>query len=115
MKRFLLVRGLSLAVVVLVMFLIAASQAGISYSVEMGPLRKFGLFDSNASQTIVTALYPLRIVFLLLLVMLWALNCKHALWPTIIVANSYFTLALLVDVISLLGSLAPCTRRRRRC
>jgi hypothetical protein len=105
MKRFFRARGLSLAVVVLVMFLIAASQAGISYSVEMGPLRKLGLFESNATRTIVAGLYSLRIVLLLLLVMLWALNRKHALFRTIIFTNIYFTLGLLVDVISLMGVL----------
>jgi hypothetical protein len=35
MMQFVRVRGFSLAVVVLVMFLIAVSQAGISYSVEL--------------------------------------------------------------------------------
>jgi hypothetical protein len=105
MKRFFRERGLSLANVVLVMFLITASQAGISYTVEMGPLRKLGLFESNASRTIEAGLYSLRIVLLLLLATLWALNRKHALFRTIIFANIYFTLGLLVDVISLMGVL----------
>ena len=39
MMRFLRARGLSLAIVVLVMFLISALQAGISYSVEQAPCR----------------------------------------------------------------------------
>ena len=50
-------------------------------------------------------LYALRIALLLLLVMLWALNRKRALFRTIIVANTYFTLALIADVISLMGVL----------
>jgi hypothetical protein len=87
------------------MFLVAASQAGISYSVAMGPLRKLGLFESNASRIIVAGLYTLRIAILLVLATLWALNHKRALFGTIIVANGYFTLGLLVDVISLMGVL----------
>jgi hypothetical protein len=50
-------------------------------------------------------LYSVRIAFLLLLSMLWALNRKRALFRTIIVANACFTLALLADVISLMGVL----------
>jgi hypothetical protein len=99
MMRFLRARGLSLAVVVLVMFLIAALQAGISYSVGQGPLRRF---ESGAFRLLVAGLYALRIALLLLLVMLWGLNRKRALFRTIIAANIYFTLGLLLDVIALL-------------
>jgi hypothetical protein len=41
MMLFLRARGLSLAGVVQVMFLVALSQAEISYSVELGPFQKF--------------------------------------------------------------------------
>jgi hypothetical protein len=51
---------------------------------------------------IAAVLYELRIAFLLLLATLWALNRKRALFRTIIAANIYFTLALLVDVIALM-------------
>ena len=99
MILFLRARGHSLAVVVLVMFLIAVLQAGISYSVGQGPLRKF---ESTAFLVLAAGLYALRIALLVLLVLLWALNRKRALFRTIIAANAYFTLALLLDVISLL-------------
>jgi uncharacterized membrane protein len=89
----------SLAVVVLVMFLIALLQAGISYSVGQGPLRKF---EFTAFLMLAAALYTIRIALLLLLVLLWVLNRKRALFRTIIAANVYFTVALLLDVISLL-------------
>jgi hypothetical protein len=102
MVHFLRARGSSLAVVVLVMFLITALQGGIFYSVELGPLRKL---ESTALRTIATGLYALRIALLLLLAMLWALNRKRALFRTIIAANTYFTLALLVDVIALMAVL----------
>jgi len=99
MMRLLRARGLSLTVVVLVMFLVAALQAGISYSVGQGPLRKF---ESALFVMFVARLYALRVALLLLLIMLWALNRKRALFRTIIAANTYFTLGLLLDVVSLL-------------
>ena len=99
MMLFLRVRGRSEAIVVLVMFLIAVLQAGISYSVGQGPLRRL---HSSAFLLLAAALYAIRIALLLLLAMLWVLNRKHALLWTIIAANVYFTLALLFDVIALL-------------
>jgi hypothetical protein len=103
MMFFLRTRGLSLAVVVMVMFLIAAVQGAIFYSVGMGPLRRF---ESVAFLIVVTGFYSLRIVFLLVLAALWLLNRKRALFRTIIAANVYFTLGLLVDVISFIRVLA---------
>ena len=102
MMLFLRARSLSLAVVVLVMFLVAVLQAGISYSVGEGPLRKF---ESTAFVVLMAGLYAMRIallVLLVLLVLLWVLNRRRALFRTIIAANAYFTLALFLDVISLL-------------
>src|SRR6516165_2428146 len=99
MVRFLRSRGFSLAVVVLVMFIVAMSQAGISYSVELGPLRRF---QSTNLRVVEAGLYALRIAFLLLLAMLWLLNHKRALFRAIIAANTYFTVALLADVMSLM-------------
>ena len=87
----------------MVMFLIAAVQGAIFYSVGMGPLRRF---ESVAFLIVVTGFYSLRIVFLLVLAALWLLNRKRALFRTIIAANVYFTLGLLVDVISFIRVLA---------
>ncbi|SCK12167.1 hypothetical protein VAR608DRAFT_0669 [Variovorax sp. HW608] len=97
--RFLRARGTSLAVVVLVMFLVTALQAGISYSVGEGPLSKL---EPSAFGVLVPAFFALRFGLLLFLALLWLLGRKRALFRTIIVANAYFTLALLLDVISLL-------------
>jgi hypothetical protein len=99
MMRFLRARGASLGVVVLVMFLVAALQAGISYSVGVGPLRNF---ESGSFRVTVAGLFALRIALLLLLALLWLLGRKRALFRTIIAANAYATLALVLDVISLL-------------
>lgn len=92
-------RRRSEAVIVLVMFLIAVLQAGVSYSVEQGPLRKF---HSSTFLAIAVVLYAIRIGLLLLLVILWILNRKRALFRTILAGNAYFTLGLILDVIALL-------------
>jgi hypothetical protein len=84
------------------MFLIAVLQAGISYSIGQGPLRKF---ESATFLWFVAGLYSLRVAVLVLLVLLWVLKRRRALFRTIVAANSYFTLGLLFDVTSLIGVL----------
>jgi hypothetical protein len=102
MMRFLRTRGLSLAVVVLVMFLISTTQGAISYSVVRGPLRAF---VPSHLPTILAVLYVSRIALLALLVVLWALNRKKTLFHTVVVTNAFFTLKLLLDTFSLIGVL----------
>ena len=102
MLRFIRARGTSLAVVVIVFFLATALQGAISYSVERGPLWNF---SSAAVRGLAAGLYPFRIALVLLLAMMWVLNRKRALFRIIIVANTYFTLVLLIDVIALMAVL----------
>ena len=102
MIRFLRARGVSLTVIVLVMFLISTTQGAISYSVGRGPLRE--LVPTHLP-VVLAVLYAVRIALLALLVVLWALNHKRALFHTVIVANAYFTLKLLIDTIALIGVL----------
>jgi hypothetical protein len=97
--EFIRMRGPSLAVVVLVMLVIAVLQAGVSYSVWQGPLREF---ESDVFRVVVARLYALRIALLVVLAALWTLNRKRALFRTIIAANVYFTLGLVLDVTSLM-------------
>jgi hypothetical protein len=99
MMRFLRARGLSLAIVVLVMFLISTLQGGISWSIEEGPLRRL---EPDILRIVVTGFYALRIVLLLVLVTLWMFNRKRALFRMIVAVNAFFTLALFVDVMSLI-------------
>jgi hypothetical protein len=107
MIQFLRARGFSLGVVVLVLLLVSVLQAGVSYSVVIGPIQKL---ESTAFRIIASRLYALRIALLLLLATLWVLKRKHALFQTIIVTNSYFTLALLADVVSLIRVLGGLQR-----
>jgi hypothetical protein len=103
MMLFLRKRGCSLAIVILVMFLISGLQGAIFYTVGLGSLRRL---ESTTFLLLVAGFYSLRVAFLLLLVTLWVLNHKRALFRTIIFANVYFTLGLLVDVISFIRVLA---------
>jgi hypothetical protein len=89
------------------MLLVAVAQAG-TYSVELGPLQKS---QSTSFRMIEVGLYALRIALLLLLAMLWGLNRKRALFRTIVVANTYFTLALLADVSALMAVLGGVASR----
>ena len=107
MILFLRKRGRSLALVVLVMFLISGLQGAIFYTVGEGSLRRL---ESGTFLLLVAGFYSLRVVFLLLLAILWVLNRKRALFRTIIVANVYFTLGLLVDVVSFPRVLARVAR-----
>jgi hypothetical protein len=54
-----------------------------------------------------------RIILLLLLTVLWTLNRRRALFWAIIAANAYFTLGLLVDVVSLMGVLGGLRQAAR--
>jgi hypothetical protein len=98
MMVFLRARGLSLAVVVMVIFLIAVTQAGISYTVGRGPLRQLEPIDLSP---LLPGFYLARIAVVLLLVILWTLKRKRALFRTIIAVNAFFTLILLLDTFGL--------------
>ncbi|MFO1303036.1 MAG: hypothetical protein U1F54_04850 [Burkholderiales bacterium] len=84
------------------MLLISATQGAISYSVGRGPLR--GLMPLHMPQ-LLEVLYAARIVLLALLVLLWIANHKRALFHTVILANAFFTLKMLLDTVSLMGVL----------
>jgi hypothetical protein len=107
MVHFVRARGLSLAVVVLVMVFVSALQGGISYTVTMGPVKEL---ETNIVGWLLAGLYGVRIAFLLALAALWVLNRKRALFRTIIAANTFFTLVLLVDVIVLMRVLGGFER-----
>jgi hypothetical protein len=103
MMSFLRKRGRSLALVALVMLLISGLQGAIFYTVGQGSLRRL---ESATFLVLVAGFYSLRVAFLLLLATLWFLSRKRAMFRTIIVANAYFTLGLLVDVVSFIRVLA---------
>jgi hypothetical protein len=85
------------------MCFLAVLQGGISYSVGVGSLRKLA---PSVFPVVVGGFYVLRIVFLVVLALLWVLNCKRAMFWAIIAANVYFTVGLLVDAYSLIQILS---------
>jgi hypothetical protein len=99
MMRFIRTRGLALAGIALVMVLIALSQAGISYSVGRGPLRNL---EPAAFPVVAAGLYGVRVAFLVLLAILWLANRKRTMFQTIIAANVYFTVVLLLYTFALM-------------
>ena len=95
-------RGVSKAAVVLIMFAISLAQGGISYTIAFGALR--GLLPKDPS-LFATILVSLRFSLLAVLVLLWAMKRKHALFRFIIITNALFTLALIVHTSALLAVL----------
>ncbi len=102
-KTFLRRRGLSLALVVVIMFLIAISQGGISSSFAFGRLRTH---LPTVAPLIVGALLALQVALLALSLVFWTLNRRRALLNIIVVANAYFTAILLLDTSVLMAVLA---------
>ena len=95
-------RGPSLAWVILIMFAISLGQAGISYTMAFGALRALLPRDRSG---VATSFVILRFGLVALMVVLWALRRKHALFRLIIIANALFTIALFIQTSSLIAAL----------
>ena len=95
-------RGLWSAAVVLILFVISLAQGGISYTMAYGALRDFLPIDRSLQATMLVAL---RFGLMAVLVVLWTLKRKQALFSFIIIANTLFTLALLVHTCALVAVL----------
>lgn len=94
LDRFIRERGPRLALIVLVMYLISVTQGVIIYSSFVGDLSRRLSWGTHAFAVFQTVL---RIGLLLLMLTLWARNWKRALFRLIIVANSYYTVTLLIE------------------
>ena len=106
-KAFFQDRGLSLAMVVVIMCVLSLSQANISYTIGFGELRGY----LRAGSPLLTAPVTLRLGALALLVVPWTLNSKRVLFHVIIVVNASFTLALLGHTIGLITILFGLSSR----
>src|SRR6516164_4870169 len=95
-------RGVSLALVILIMFAISLGQTGISYTMAFGALSALLPRDGSS---IAPSLVILRFGLVALMAVLWALRRKHALFQLIVVANALFTMALLIQTDSLISAL----------
>ncbi|SEP09725.1 hypothetical protein SAMN02990966_03951 [Rhodospirillales bacterium URHD0017] len=106
MERFFRDRGASLGTVVLIVAVICFSQTIISYTITFGALRHSMPRDTPPE---VTSLIVVRVGILAVLVALWTLKYKRALFRFIIIANALCTLALLVHTNALLAVLFGST------
>jgi len=86
--------------VVLVLAAVFFLQASISYSISYGPLDS--LIPGMKHGALPTAWIALRVILLVVVVVLWLMGRKQALFTTIIATNSVFTLGLFINMIALL-------------
>jgi hypothetical protein len=108
MKAFLRDRGPGLALIVVIMSLIAISHSGISSSFVLGRLRNH---LPTAAPLIVSVLLALQMALLTLAVVLWTLNRRRALFNVIVIANTFFTVMLLLYTTILMAVLAGLSSR----
>jgi hypothetical protein len=104
-------RGVSLALVVVVMSVTAVTQGSISYTFAFGDLR--GPVALNLAMLTHVA-YFTRLVLVTLMAALWLLKKKRALMVLIIGVNIYGTLALLLHMGFLTSVLAGLSARTVR-
>jgi hypothetical protein len=108
MKAFLRDRGLSLALVVAIMFLIAICLGGISSSFALGRLRSH---LPTVTPLIAGFLSTLQAALLALSLVFWTLNRRRALFNVILIANAFFTALLLFYTAVLMAVLAGLSSR----
>jgi hypothetical protein len=103
MLNFVINRGRSMTMVVLVLLVIMVLQGSISYSTSFGNLDSYvaGMRDNPLS----TGWLGLRVLMLAIIVVLWILNRKRDLFKAIILANGIFTLGLIINVAVLMAVL----------
>src|SRR5271165_5938258 len=95
-------RGPWLAAIILISFVVSLAQTGISYTMAFGALSALLPRDRSG---IATSLALFRFGLVVLMAVLWTLRRKHALFQLIIIANGFFTVALLVQTSSLISAL----------
>ncbi len=103
LDRFLRERGIRLALIVLVMYLISLTQGAIIYSSFVGDLSRRLSWGTHLFAVVQTVV---RVGLLLLMLTLWTRNSKHAFFQVAIVLNSYYTVTLLIETSYLLQLLS---------
>ena len=101
-------RGIALALLVLVMYLIALTQGAISYTLTFGQL-KGRLWHGVDLFAFVQ--YTIRGILLLTMTALWLLDSKRALLRMVVAANSLFTVVLVTNTGFLMAILAGLSSR----
>lgn len=107
MTQFFRNRTLSLSMIVLVMLSILLVQSTISYSTTYGALA--GFVEGLDSTGLPEGGLVLRALLAVVIVTLWLLNRKHALFRTIIVVNGLLTFGLFMNLAALITVLFGLT------
>lgn len=108
MKAFFKDRGISLALIVLFIYLVALMQDTISYTLVLGRLKNRLWHDVDLAAAAGTSL---RSALVLLMTALWLFRRKRALFRVIVIANALFTAALLIHAGFLMEVLAGLSSR----
>jgi uncharacterized membrane protein len=98
-------RSLSLSMVVLVLMGIVLLQSGISYSTTYGTLARFIGIPGVEHGTLPTAGLALRAAAILVVVVLWILNRRTALFKAVVAVNGLFTFGLTMNLAALVDVL----------
>ena len=99
MKPFFRDRGYALGAVILVLFVVSLLQSGISYTIALGGLRSL---EPARVLSLAEVLVSVRYALIVFMVVLWALKRTRALFRVVVFTNSAFTLALLMQIYTLL-------------
>ncbi len=103
MPEFVAKRSPSLTMVVLVLMAIVVLQNGVSYTTAFGRLNN--LLPGFERGPFPRAWFAFRAILILILVVLWLLNRRAALFKAIIAVNAIFTLGLLGNMTALTDAL----------
>jgi len=101
--RFVRDRGVSLALIVLVLYFVSLMQEAVTYTLVLGRLSSGQSQDLHLVAAVLTAV---RSVFLLSMIGLWLFSRRRALMRVIVIANALFTAGLLAHTAFLLEVLA---------
>lgn len=112
MTDFVRTRSLSLSMVVLMLLLIVMLQAGISFSLTFGGLgARLPILDYAL---VANGWLGLRLLLVALVIVLWALNRKRALFRLIIITTATLTIGLLFNMTALVEVLSGVSSRVAR-
>jgi hypothetical protein len=101
MKKFFLDRSVSLLMVIVVVFLATLFQSGISYSTTFGRLKD----NIQIMSWLPISFLSLRVFLVFAAIILWIIKKKKLLFKIIIIATSFLTFGLVMNVAALLDVL----------
>ncbi len=102
MKKFFLDRSVSLLMVIVVLILATLFQSAISYSTTFGRLKD----NIHLMTWLPVSFLSLRLFLVCVALVLWVLKRKKPLFKIIIVANTFLTFGLVMNIAALLDVLA---------